>query len=103
MLLTKSPGEVWRFDWACRVTLSTAVVSIICLHPATQNVITRSGRHPLGGPFSAYVCLMVSETSLGATIHKSWGCLVASAAASFLCWISWSLLKFWRFVSLYIY
>jgi hypothetical protein len=39
--------------------------------------------------------LMVSETSLGATIYKSWGCLVASAIATFMCWVLWSCLEFW--------
>ena len=60
----------WRFAWSLRTCLSTSVVSFIALYFGA----TGSIRYV----FASFVCIMVKDSTFGATLKNGVACLLAS-------------------------
>jgi hypothetical protein len=69
----------WRFDWSSRTCLSTAVVAFLALY-----VPTKEDNFPL--EFAAFVCILLKDSTFGATVKNGFACLLASAVLTFICW-----------------
>ena len=69
----------WRVDWSLRTCLSTAVVTFLALY-----VSAKENNFPL--EFAAFVCILVKDSTFGATVKNGFACLLASAVLTFICW-----------------
>lgn len=77
-LVVKS--EVWRFEWAFRTCVSTAVIAFLCLYPGTSPHI------PVPG-FAAFATVVTKDLTYGGTIKSIMTINFATLLVSFLCWL----------------
>ena len=69
----------WRLDWSLRTCLSSALATFLALGFGTVG--------PLQYAFAAFVCIMVKDSTFGATLKNGIACIFASSCVSVLCYI----------------
>ena len=89
----------WRLDWSLRTCLSTAFAAFLALGIDTEGSIQFV--------FAAFVCVMVKDSTFGATLKNGIACITSTSCVSVLCSIliyccrvvySRPLFLFWTFL-----
>ena len=82
-------SQKWNLaiEWCLRTCFSTALASFLCLYAPTQSFFSYDGRHVIGLGYSTFVCIIVKDATIGATINNGWASIFGGFVASLLCWI----------------
>jgi len=73
-------------EWCFRTCASAAVASFLCLYSPTQTFFSYDGRHVIGLGYTTFICIIVKDATIGATINNGWASIFGGFVASFLCW-----------------
>jgi hypothetical protein len=76
--LIPAKNEHWRFEWCGRTVISVSVVTFVALLSYSEILLSRNYRYVLCPPFAAFVCVIVKDINVGASIANGWGCLVGA-------------------------
>jgi hypothetical protein len=69
----------WRLDWSLRTCISTAFVSFLALYPSVYQSYNLE--------FAAFVCILVKDSTFGATVKNGFACILSSFISSLCCWL----------------
>eukprot|EP01041_Mallomonas_annulata_P004068 gene4068-8092_t len=72
--------------WILRTCFSVAVITALCLHDSTQAVFALQTNRLNGLAFASFVCVVVKDSTIGATVTNAWGAIMGGLVSTFCCW-----------------
>eukprot|EP01041_Mallomonas_annulata_P000249 gene249-458_t len=73
--------------WMIRTCLSATLIVVLCLNEKTKYIFSYHGTHLSGLAIASLVCVVVKDSTLGASIHLAWAATMGTFIATFPSWI----------------
>jgi hypothetical protein len=73
-------------SWCLRSSYTIAIITFLSLYDPTQAFFGFNGYNSKALGFASFVCVVVKDSNLGATIINAWAGIAGTLLSSVLCW-----------------